>query len=134
MNTPATLYVLLKNEFQNLSEEQILKGYNKVLRDLLKLRKDWSKAEAQNFIDETLTKLLNTPYRMRFARIMYEINPQGLALSKSFTKNLKREMKLQWSIWNYFNKLDYDHSSMKQFVHNARRIQMPSNSKFTLTR
>lgn len=129
------LHDQLKQEFRNLSEGEIAQGLNSVLESLLKVRKDWSRTEAQNFVDESLTRLMSVPYRGRFSRILLGINPNGLAVSRSFTKNLKSSMELQWSIWNHFRKLDYDNSTLKKYVHNAKKVHktMPTNSKLTLT-
>lgn len=127
----------LNKEFKFISEGELLCQYNTLVERLLKVQKCSTRLEARNLVNEVLTRMADEEYRAKFTAILLGINPNGIALSSSFTKNLRKEMRFQLSIWRHFETLNrkkqYEQSGMKWAVRNAKGIlnHMPSQSKLT---
>lgn len=127
----------LNRGFEYVSEGELLLHNNKCIEHLLKVQKCATRLEARNLVNEVLTRMADREYRTRFTNILLGINPNGISVSRSFTKNLRKEMRIQLSIWRHFETLNrtkqYEQSGMKAAVRNAKGIlnHMPSQSKFT---
>ena len=105
-------------EFKNLNEADVLRGYNTLIGRLLKVRKVDNEIDAEKFIDETLTILLDPIQKEIFKDCYSEEN---------------KDMVCRWSIFNFFHAENYYKSDLRKAVHMAKDIHaaMPKQSKLT---
>ena len=105
-------------QFKYINEGDVLRIYNTLIGRLIKVQKVDTQIEGRNFINETLTILLDPVQKENFL--------------KDFSKD-NQDKVCRWSILQVFRQEDYYKSDMRKAVHSAKSLHnaMPENSKLT---